>query len=213
MTIAHHPTDPTLAAFAAGALDEGRALVVSTHLIACPDCRRAVRSFERLRGIALEDAVPVHLEEGALQRALQQDFIRRNGGGCARSTMTNRERGRLRYRRIRLANGAGSLPDCNGVPWQCRRRNARAFSCSKRRLASKFRIMHMPASNGPACCRERLAISLAATAPAISMKPTIRSSTGRWSKMAPSASALSPLQGQIRLKSWMGRLIQPFIRM
>ena len=107
MTIAHHPTDPTLAAFAAGALDEGRALVVSTHLITCPDCRRAVRSFEQLRGIALEDAVPVHLEEEALQRALQQI----SSGETVEAAPLDRDpsgRGRLRYRRIRLAIGAGS---------------------------------------------------------------------------------------------------------
>ena len=58
MTIAHHPSDLTLAAFAAGTLDEGRALVVSTHVAGCPTCRSAVRSFERLRGVALEDGEP-----------------------------------------------------------------------------------------------------------------------------------------------------------
>ena len=61
MTIAHHPTDLTLAAFAAGTLDEGRALVVSTHLATCPTCRKAVRSFEHLRGVALQDGEPAAL--------------------------------------------------------------------------------------------------------------------------------------------------------
>src|SRR5271154_7569927 len=71
MTIAHHPSDPTLAAFAAGTLDEGRALVVSTHVAACPTCRNAVRSFEHMRGVALEDGEPAQMAVDALQRALR----------------------------------------------------------------------------------------------------------------------------------------------
>ncbi len=72
MTISHHPTDMTLAAFASGTLDEGRTLVVATHVSTCPDCRRAVRSFERSRGMALEDAQPVSLKPEALQQVLRQ---------------------------------------------------------------------------------------------------------------------------------------------
>ncbi len=70
MTIAHHPSDLTLAAFAAGTLDEGRSLVVATHLATCAACRKAVRSFQRLRGIALEDGEQSPMAADALQRAL-----------------------------------------------------------------------------------------------------------------------------------------------
>lgn len=70
MTIAHHPSDPTLAAFAAGTLDEGLGLVVSTHLVGCPTCRKAVRSFECVYGVALEDAERVPMAVDALQHAL-----------------------------------------------------------------------------------------------------------------------------------------------
>ena len=70
MTIAHHPSDPTLAAFAAGTLDEGRGLVVSTHLAGCPACRKAVRSFEGVYGVALEDGERAPMAADALQRAL-----------------------------------------------------------------------------------------------------------------------------------------------
>src|ERR1700728_3028300 len=72
MTITHHPSETTLAGFAAGTLGEGRALVVSTHLATCAACRSAVRSFERLRGVALEDAEPLAMDPAALQRALQE---------------------------------------------------------------------------------------------------------------------------------------------
>jgi putative transcriptional regulator len=69
-TITHHPTDLTLADFAAGHLDEGRALVVATHLVGCAACRKAVRSFEYIRGIVLEDSPRELLATDALQRTL-----------------------------------------------------------------------------------------------------------------------------------------------
>lgn len=71
MTISHHPSNPTLAAFAAGTLDAGRALVVAMHLGACPACRKVARSFERLRGLAMADGEPSPMAAAALQRALQ----------------------------------------------------------------------------------------------------------------------------------------------
>ena len=72
--------------------------------------------------------------------------------------------------------------------------------------------MRMPASNGPACCKARLAISLAATAPAISTRPTIAIEHQPVVEDGVECICLVALQGQIRLKSWMGRLIQPFVR-
>ena len=38
MTISKHPTDETLAAFAAGQLDEGRRVVVEAHAELCATC-------------------------------------------------------------------------------------------------------------------------------------------------------------------------------
>lgn len=71
MTITHHPSDPTLAAFAAGTLDEGRALTVATHLVTCPVCRKAARAYEGLRGVAMIEARPSPMAAAALQRALR----------------------------------------------------------------------------------------------------------------------------------------------
>ena len=50
MTIMHHPSDPTLAAFASGTLDEARAVVVATHIALCAQCRGAVAKFEAVGG-------------------------------------------------------------------------------------------------------------------------------------------------------------------
>jgi putative transcriptional regulator len=42
----HHPDDSLLLEYAAGSLDEAKALLVATHLALCPACRNAVRSGE-----------------------------------------------------------------------------------------------------------------------------------------------------------------------
>jgi putative transcriptional regulator len=70
MTIQHHPSDATLAAYAAGALDEARGLVVATHLTLCAHCRDAVHAFEQIGGAMLEEVEPAAMSAGALQRAM-----------------------------------------------------------------------------------------------------------------------------------------------
>jgi putative transcriptional regulator len=70
MTIKHHPSNPTLAAFAVGGLDAARRVVVATHLTTCPACRRAASSFEHVGGVMLDGGEPVPMDSGALQRAL-----------------------------------------------------------------------------------------------------------------------------------------------
>jgi len=70
MTIMHHPGDETLAAFAAGTLDEARAVVVATHLSLCPQCRGTMRAFELAGGAMLEAANSAAMSADALQRAL-----------------------------------------------------------------------------------------------------------------------------------------------
>ena len=64
----HHARPETLAAYAAGRLDEARAVVVATHLERCAACRSAVRDFEALGGVCIEDIEPVAMSEGAIDR-------------------------------------------------------------------------------------------------------------------------------------------------
>lgn len=66
----HHPKNETLAAFAAGTLDEGRSLVVAAHLAMCAECRGVVAAFEAAGGQMLDEIEPVALSEGAAARAL-----------------------------------------------------------------------------------------------------------------------------------------------
>ena len=70
MTIQHHPSDETLAAFAAGTLDEARALVVATHVALCPHCRGAVQMMEAVGGALIKTIAPAAMSDGALADAL-----------------------------------------------------------------------------------------------------------------------------------------------
>src|SRR5580658_7047592 len=70
MTITHHPSDTTLAAFAAGTLDEAQAVVVATHLAQCGRCRAAMQSFEGVGGALLDAVDPAEMTAGAVDRVM-----------------------------------------------------------------------------------------------------------------------------------------------
>lgn len=66
-TIKHHASTETLAAFAAGHLDEARMVVVATHLDLCSHCRTQADDMEALGGACLELIEPVAMSEDALK--------------------------------------------------------------------------------------------------------------------------------------------------
>lgn len=66
--IKHHARPETLAAYAAGALDEAMAVVIATHVDICAACRRDVGDFEAAGGLCLEGFEPVSMSEGAQDR-------------------------------------------------------------------------------------------------------------------------------------------------
>lgn len=70
MSIHHHPSEETLAAFASGQLDEARALVVASHVALCPECRAALRRFEDFGGALLAATDPAAMAGDALARSL-----------------------------------------------------------------------------------------------------------------------------------------------
>ena len=70
MTIFHHPSDETLAAYAGGTLDIARRLVVASHLERCAACRTFVRGAEQVAGAMMEDMPPAEMSPGALARTL-----------------------------------------------------------------------------------------------------------------------------------------------
>lgn len=68
--MSHRPSEETLAAFASGALDEGLSLVVGAHVERSAATAARLRAIERLRGALLEEAQPAPLDPAARDRAL-----------------------------------------------------------------------------------------------------------------------------------------------
>jgi putative transcriptional regulator len=66
MSIEHHPTDEMLAAFTAGALDHGQHVVIATHLVSCPQCRAFMRSMEQVGGALMTSLPPAAMSGNAL---------------------------------------------------------------------------------------------------------------------------------------------------
>jgi putative transcriptional regulator len=68
--IKHHPSEETLAAYAAGTLDEARRLIVAVHIARCTACQRQVLRYEDVGGALLESEPVAPLRPGALEHAL-----------------------------------------------------------------------------------------------------------------------------------------------
>ncbi|MGE0803760.1 MAG: ChrR family anti-sigma-E factor [Lautropia sp.] len=66
MTIEHHPDDSLLIGFAAGTLDHGQHVAIATHLVSCPRCRAFMHAMERVGGEVLSGLAPAAMSPGAL---------------------------------------------------------------------------------------------------------------------------------------------------
>lgn len=64
MSIVHRPSEETLAAFAAGQLDEGLAVVVACHIEADQESRRRLRELEAVQGALLDTVEPIAMGSG-----------------------------------------------------------------------------------------------------------------------------------------------------
>jgi len=72
MTIQHHPSEILLTAFSAGTLDIGQHIAVATHALSCADCRKWTRTVEQLGGATLENLRPVEMASDALTLVLSR---------------------------------------------------------------------------------------------------------------------------------------------
>src|SRR3569832_1846657 len=70
MTINHHPSDSTLTAYAGGALEAARRLVVASHLERCAACRSFVHGAEQVAGVMMENMPPATMSADAMARTL-----------------------------------------------------------------------------------------------------------------------------------------------
>jgi putative transcriptional regulator len=66
--ITHHPSEATLIAYASGSLGEPVAVVVATHLLACPVCRAMASLAEMVGGVMFEQSPASALAGDALDR-------------------------------------------------------------------------------------------------------------------------------------------------
>jgi putative transcriptional regulator len=208
MTITHHPSDTTLAALASGTLDEARGLAVATHVSLCPVCRDAVRGFECVGGALLEDAAPTAMSEGTLERTM------------ARLDAPEPQ--------PRHEYAAGELPaplvQYALGPWRWIGRGVQWRSVDVK-SDDATRVFMLKAAPGTKLPRHRHT----GTEWTCVFEGAFRHDIGRYGagdfdeadesvehdpyvEEGVACVCLVALQGGIELQSWMGRLIQPFIR-
>ena len=211
MTITHHPSDATLAAYAAGNLDEARGLVVATHVSLCGACRNAVRGFEAAGGALLEAAEPAELSTGALQRAMAAlgplDIIAPAAPGAATASDLPaplshyavgpwRWIGRgVQWRPVEVASDAGvrvfMLKAAPGTKLPRHRHTGTEWTC-----VFEGAFTHALGRYGSGDFDE--------ADESVEHDPVVDSEHG--------CVCLVALQGHIELQGWLGRLIQPFVR-
>lgn len=72
MNPSHHPNDETLARFAAATLDEGARLVIGVHLVFCARCHETVKTLEAVGGALLDSLDPTLMTTDAFASVLQR---------------------------------------------------------------------------------------------------------------------------------------------
>jgi putative transcriptional regulator len=211
MNVTRHPSDAALAAFASASLDEGRSLVLATHLSFCPTCRKAVRTLEHVAGALLDQTAPASLNEGALGRTLARI-------GEVETPM-------------KPALGAASTDALPALlsryalgPWRWIGRGIRWRSVDVPTEPSN-RVLLLDAAPGARLHRHRHA----GTEWVCVLEGAFRDDLGRCGpgdfdeaddtvEHAPAAEdgahcvCLIALNGSFELQGWLGRLLQPFLR-
>ena len=211
MTIIHHPSDATLAAFASGTLDEARGIVVAAHLSLCAQCRGTVHAFEEVGGVLLGDVEPAALSAGALQRAMAAlgplDMVSPaiRGAGAAGELPAPlshyavrpwRWIGRgVQWRPVDVASGEGvrvfMLKAAPGTKLPRHRHTGTEWTC-----VFEGAFSHALGRYGAGDFDE--------ADESVEHDPVVDAVHG--------CVCLVALQGHIELQGWLGRLIQPFVR-
>lgn len=214
MTIKQHPTDATLAAFAFGTLDEARGVVVATHLSLCAQCRKAMRAFEQVGGELLETTEPAGMTAGALERTM----LRLGQPEAVRSPA-----------RAPLPDAPPDLPTpLSQYPVGAWRRIGRHVQWRSVDVPSDqgVRVFMLKAAPGTKLPRHKHT----GTEWTCVLEGAFRHDLGRYGpgdfdeadesvehdpfvEEGVACVCLVALQGNIQLQSWMGRLIQPLIRL
>ena len=68
--INHHPSDETLLRQASGSLEAGPRIVVAVHIGGCPACAERIAQFEATGGLFLDEIEPQAMSDDALDRQM-----------------------------------------------------------------------------------------------------------------------------------------------
>jgi putative transcriptional regulator len=210
MSITHHPSDATLMAFAGGTLDEARSLVVASHISLCGVCRRTLRVFECVGGEMIErtEAAPMRPDavDVALSRLGEADtqsvFPRTNGDETLPAPLAHYVLGTWRWigpgvrlRKVDVPAQDGSrvfmLKAAPGTHLPHHRHVGTEWTCV---FEGAFR--YETGRFGPGDFDE--------ADESVVHKPFVEEGAA--------CVCLVAMQGGIALQGWLGRLLQPFIR-
>ncbi|MCW8886126.1 MAG: ChrR family anti-sigma-E factor [Motiliproteus sp.] len=75
MKINHHLDDATLVSYSAGALSQGMALVVASHLAICPECQRRNEQTDAIGGALLDDLVDDSAVDDKIDDGMLNDLL------------------------------------------------------------------------------------------------------------------------------------------
>jgi putative transcriptional regulator len=211
MTPKHHPSNEALTDFAAGTLDHARALVVASHMHFCPQCRSAVQDFQAVAGVLLEEIPPATMASDALERAMARLDDRAPAAPLAPGLSASDELPEpLRHYEMGPWRWIGK-----GVQW-------RAVQVESTEGVRTFMLKAAPGTKLP---RHRHT----GTEWTCVFQGAFRHQLGRYGpgefdeadetiehdpfvEDGDVCICLVALQGSIKFQSWMGRLIQPFVR-
>ncbi|HEX4407133.1 MAG TPA: ChrR family anti-sigma-E factor [Xanthobacteraceae bacterium] len=212
MTIIHHPSAATLAAFASGTLDEARAVVVASHLALCPQCQAERARFETVGGALLDAAPSAVMNEGAMERTLQRALATPDRAAPASTRPNAESRLPAPLEHYTLGN------------WR-RIGGAVEFRAVDVPSDEAVRVFMLRAAPGTRLPRHRHT----GTEWTCVFEGAFRHDLGRFGpgdfdeadeshehnpvvEDGPSCICLVALEGSIKLQSLLGRLVQPFIR-
>ncbi|HXI07886.1 MAG: ChrR family anti-sigma-E factor [Bradyrhizobium sp.] len=209
MSITHHASDDTLAAFASGNLDEARSVVVAAHVALCARCRATMGALEQVGGALIDRAAPASMRAESLDAALARIGTVTPAASAPRTTPD--------YPQVLAPYSVGPWRWIGpGVYW----RGADVPSSDGTRV---FMLKSAPGSSLPHHGHSGVEWTCV-------LEGAFRHEQGRYGPgdfddaddnvhhtpfVEPGATCvcLVALQGRLELRGWIGKLLQPFVRL
>lgn len=213
MIPAHHPRQESLEAYASGTLSAGPRLVLATHLTGCPVCRTHMRVCESLGGALLDSETPAALSPHLLARTLaRRDAL----------TIPSARRAR-RAAPAELVQAPSPLLDCDIGPWRFLQPGVRysRVTLPREPTANVILLKFGAGRRAPQHShegREFTQILKGAYSDELGLYQAgdcIEADAEIDHEPAVAGDAecicLAAVEGKLKLHSWMGRLVQPFL--